>query len=286
VLPFLGVARNLFDGTPCLISPWMKNGHIMDFMASSVVSKDETIQLLFEIADGLTYLHSVNVVYGDLRPPNILIDDQRRVRLADFGLANFADSTPASVSTGYQGIGAFTAPEFLDPDSDQLILPSKASDIFAFAMCLFEISTKQPPFKGLPCLIALKIFQGKRPEKPAVLLDETADDVLQKLIESCWHQHPASRPSVIEVQAILADLRASAALTPPVPQLHLSSSTAEPYTPVESSTTAGPSSAAQTNQTQWRAFHPYKRGVKPVDSKYSKGWMERKANASYSSVGH
>ncbi|KAJ7193806.1 kinase-like domain-containing protein, partial [Mycena pura] len=67
ILPFLGVDRVTFSPFLCMVSPWMKNGTILKYLSESARGRAEVLQLLLEIAQGLEYLHSVNIVHGDLR---------------------------------------------------------------------------------------------------------------------------------------------------------------------------------------------------------------------------
>ncbi len=74
--------------------------------------------------------------------PNILIDDERHVRLADFGLANFADTTSASASSAPSGAIRWLAPEVLDPQRFGLELTrhTRASDVYSLASVYWEVS--------------------------------------------------------------------------------------------------------------------------------------------------
>lgn len=73
--------------------------------------------------------------------PNILVDEFRQARLGDFGLANFADSTTASVSVQGTSPVGWTAPELLDPDQFSLknSRPTSVSDVYAFGSVCWEV---------------------------------------------------------------------------------------------------------------------------------------------------
>ncbi|KAJ7802642.1 kinase-like domain-containing protein, partial [Mycena olivaceomarginata] len=69
---------------------------------------------LFETAHSLAYLHSQNIVHGDLRGGNVLINDEEHAQLADFGLAIVTDATLGTTSTTRRGSSRWMASELLD----------------------------------------------------------------------------------------------------------------------------------------------------------------------------
>ncbi|KAJ7717957.1 kinase-like domain-containing protein [Mycena metata] len=81
-----------------MVSPWMARGALVN--SSGGPSPSSIPVLMYEIAVGLQYLHSENIVHGDLRGANILFDDQGHARLADFGLAAFTDGPLAPTKRG------------------------------------------------------------------------------------------------------------------------------------------------------------------------------------------
>ncbi|KAJ7224227.1 kinase-like domain-containing protein, partial [Mycena pura] len=91
VLPFTGIDPESFPSFLCMVSPWMRHGTILKHLAENGNANVE--RRLFEIAQGLAYLHSQDIIHGDLRGSNILVDDDWHVRLADFGLSVFSDAT-------------------------------------------------------------------------------------------------------------------------------------------------------------------------------------------------
>ncbi|KIK54728.1 hypothetical protein GYMLUDRAFT_48439 [Collybiopsis luxurians FD-317 M1] len=86
ILPLLGVNTDLFSPSFCLISPWMENRDIITYLRQN--PQHSLPSVLSEVAAGLYYLHSRHppVVHGDIRGGNILVTDDLRCCLADFGL--------------------------------------------------------------------------------------------------------------------------------------------------------------------------------------------------------
>ncbi|KAG8989356.1 hypothetical protein FRB93_003655 [Tulasnella sp. JGI-2019a] len=116
----------------------MSNGDVKKYL--SVNPNVNRVQLIHEIALGILYIHGKNIVHGDLKSVNVLIDDALKARIADFGLSEIkhhATSSLAIQNSEAFNIGAGTlrymAPEALRGDID------KASDVYAFAMTVYEV---------------------------------------------------------------------------------------------------------------------------------------------------
>ncbi|KAG6847414.1 hypothetical protein H0H93_008259, partial [Arthromyces matolae] len=83
ILSMFGLFR--FALKVCLVSSWMENGNVVTYLESNpdVVR----ILLVFDIANGIEYLHDIGVIHGNLKGTNVLVDGAHRARLADFGMA-------------------------------------------------------------------------------------------------------------------------------------------------------------------------------------------------------
>jgi len=136
------------------------------------------ILLLIETAAGLEYLHEQCIVHGDLKGANILIDSDRRARLADFGLAVVIDESAAGSvieDNGIRGTARWMAPELLLPEKFgftvecQTRLPSRGTDIYALGMTILEVITGCHPFNGISneAAVIARVLEGCRPDKPA-----------------------------------------------------------------------------------------------------------------------
>ncbi|KAJ3481254.1 hypothetical protein NLI96_g7786 [Meripilus lineatus] len=176
-----------------MVSPWMDEGNIMDCL-KDLLSKSQDLPLhrwIKEIIEGLQYLHTESIVHGDLRGANIMITAELRVQLADFGLAQFVDSTTASFgSTG--GAVRWLAPEVL-VGGGRLTF---ASDVYAFGCVCLELYTQKHPFPDCftDAQVIACILQGQRPEKPKRSRHSTYNRGLWSLVERCWAEDPIDRP--------------------------------------------------------------------------------------------
>ncbi|KAF7373187.1 Kinase-like protein [Mycena sanguinolenta] len=157
------------------------------------------IHLLYEIAQGLEYLHSYAIVHGDLKGANILVKENGSACLADFGLSIYSDASAKTSSTSRGGSLYWMAPELLDPDHFGFqFVRTVATDVYAFGCVCFELYTGRPPFWGLTEPVALlKVLKAERAERPPG--PPAMSDTLWQHVTEFWAQRPISRPSTQSV---------------------------------------------------------------------------------------
>jgi serine/threonine protein kinase len=153
---------------------------------------------------------------------NILIDQDRHARLADFGLLTIvSDHTnfTASSSAFTGGTMRWMSPELFHPEqfgSDNG-RPTKESDCYALGMVIYEVLTGQPPFTPLKDYIVMrKVTDGERPGRPEGAKGTLFEDDLWKMLGLCWAMHAQSRPSIEAVRECLE--RVSSTWKPLPPQ--------------------------------------------------------------------
>ncbi|KAJ7762147.1 kinase-like domain-containing protein [Mycena metata] len=193
ILPFIGIDRESFPASLCMVSPWLEHGTVLKYLNDH--GRQNVDKLLFEIAQGLEYLHSQNIVHGDLRGSNILVNKDWSACLADFGLSGFSEGTTGQTSSKRAGSAYWMAPELLAPEHfETKFSRTPASDVYAFGCICFELYTGRPPFSELSEVGAmLKVVDGKRPQQPS---DGTPviTDLLWHNISTYWVQKPTARP--------------------------------------------------------------------------------------------
>ncbi|KAF7354911.1 DH domain-containing protein [Mycena sanguinolenta] len=189
LLPFLGLY--MLDDRLCLISPWMDNGDLKNFLTNAPSGIDR-VSLIVDIARGLEYLHSQDVVHGDLKTVNILVTPSRRACITDFGLSSIVTELSMRMTfssrNGRAGTVRYQAPELLKAESSS----HYGSDVYAFACVSYEILTGEIPFFEIATEVAIifKVVEGVRPSRL-----ETISPDLWLLLEDCWHQEIDKRPT-------------------------------------------------------------------------------------------
>ncbi|KAJ7852009.1 kinase-like domain-containing protein, partial [Mycena leptocephala] len=196
LLPFFGLY--VLDNRLCLISPWMDNGDLKDFLSKSSGTNMDRISLIVDVAMGLEYLHKERVVHGDLKAANILVSPSSRACITDFGLSSIVDELSLKMTfsshSGRAGTLRYQAPELLSNVSSNHF----GSDVYAFACVCYEILTGKAPFfevSNEAAIIYKVTVEGARPSRLAVI----SSGDLWLLLEECWHKTSDSRPSMTRI---------------------------------------------------------------------------------------
>ncbi|KAJ7495448.1 kinase-like domain-containing protein, partial [Mycena latifolia] len=202
IVPLIGIDTDSFPSSLCMVSPWMENGTVINYLSGiGKAHRQNTVnRLIREIAQGLAFLHDQNVVHGDLRGTNILVDDNGRACLADFGLTVLSDATTMQ-SPDSAGSVPWMAPEMFYPIAFGLQHPARtpASDIYAFGCVCLELYTGHPPFHkaiSYKASVMLQVIYGRRPSRPE---ENIISDHIWDMMQRCWSHDFADRPSILGV---------------------------------------------------------------------------------------
>eukprot|EP00898_Chlorokybus_atmophyticus_P004730 jgi/Chlat1/5258/Chrsp33S05091 len=163
------------------------------------------LDVMTQIARGLSFLHSRRIVHGDMKSSNVLVfgsqdaDGTYEIKLTDYGYPSVKAEIKRQTATE-SGV-RWTAPEILTGGA-----PNEASDMYSFAMTCFEIVSGDVPFADMPeTFIGLRVVnQRARPSLP-----ETCPPALSDLLVACWHQDPARRPDINSVLARLDEIESA-----------------------------------------------------------------------------
>ncbi|KIK67862.1 hypothetical protein GYMLUDRAFT_1014143 [Collybiopsis luxurians FD-317 M1] len=221
ILPFLGIDAENFPRSPCMVSPWMPGGTVSQFLKRN--PKVNIDKLVSTGKRSIDHLHSQNIVHGDIKGGNILIDENGQPRLADFGLTTFADAT-RHYTTDHGGTLRWMAPELLYPLLGiESYKRTTASDMYAYGCLCIELYTGRVPFADVrnEYLVLEKVCNGERPGRPSG--PNTMTDELWNLVKCCWNQDRAARPkSGLVVDNLKHILRCSATDPATLPAMPLS----------------------------------------------------------------
>ena len=131
------------DGASFVVLRLVEGRTLRDRIAEGPLSVEEVRDLGARLADALAYVHEQGVVHRDVKPSNILLDDDGTPYLADFGLAHLAGSTRITRTDQMVGTAAYLAPEQVRGGD---IGPS--ADVYSFGLVLLECLTGRREYPG------------------------------------------------------------------------------------------------------------------------------------------
>ncbi|MCW1248684.1 protein kinase [Acaricomes phytoseiuli] len=151
-----------------------------------VLSPDLTLSIIAQTARALSAAHAQGLVHRDIKPGNLLITPDNRVKVTDFGIARLADQVPLTQTGQVMGTAQYLAPEQATGQA-----ATGASDIYALGVIGYESLTGHRPFSG-ESQIAIALAQVNDAPPP---LPETLPTPVRALLMSMLAKDPANRPA-------------------------------------------------------------------------------------------
>lgn len=191
-----------FDPEPCLISPWYGRGNLIQYLRLNTVCDRKALAL--GIVRGLEYIHGRDppVIHGDLKPDNVVMDDDGTPRIIDFGLSQVSETLSSLAPTDpYAGHWRWMAPELLHDQPK-----SRNTDVYSFGCLALLIFTDEEPHKGI---IGFAGLAGAIAAKQPPVSDRTKyarlppTSTVWNILDRCWDAAPTSRPTMVQIAATI-----------------------------------------------------------------------------------
>ena len=159
----------------------------------------KAIDLAIQIAEGLNAAHQAGVIHRDVKPANIVIGDDGRAKILDFGLATIRGAERLTQTGSTLGTLGYMSPEQTRGEATD-----QRSDIFSFGVILYEMITGRPPFRGDHEAAILYAIAYEEPE-PLVRYKAGVPDALQRIVSKVLAKSPNERYQ--HTDDLLCDLR-------------------------------------------------------------------------------
>lgn len=161
----------------------------------------QVIDIMEQVLSAVQTAHANGIIHRDLKPQNILIDENKNIKITDFGIAMAASQNSMTQTNSLLG-----SVHYLSPEQARGSIATPQSDIYSLGIILFELLTGQVPFEGETAVsIALKHF---RDEIPSVRrFNPQIPQPLENVVYRATAKHPCDRYH--DVAAMAADLQTS-----------------------------------------------------------------------------
>lgn len=144
-------------------------------------SFEQSLRMVGELLSALDYAHRQNVVHRDVKPANLLIEADGRLKLTDFGVARIQDSGEPTKTQGTM-VGTL---KYMSPEQVQGLLVDARTDLFAVGVVLYQLLTGKRPFDGETDFAIIQQVVGRIPAAPSsinTLLPPAIDAVVERAL--------------------------------------------------------------------------------------------------------
>lgn len=162
------------------------------------LTPDQALNLTKQIAEAINHAHEHHIIHRDIKPHNILVTEDGRAKVTDFGIARAV--TAATVTHAGDIVGSV---HYLSPEQARGVQSNEQSDLYSLGIILYELLTGSVPYDGeTPIAIALKHLQ-EQPEYPSKL-NPKITPALEAMIMKAIAKNPQQRFS--SAKAFLQEL--------------------------------------------------------------------------------
>lgn len=173
---------------PYILMEYVPGSPLTDFIKKeNTISLAQKLKIISQIASALATVHKYSILHRDVKPSNILINEEGNAKLTDFGIARVTDSSLTMThevlgSPAYMPPEAFKASKIIDP----------RSDIFSLGVLSYELITGRKPFQGETVAEMVEAIQHSRPLEPRKIIPDLPMPI-QNIIEKMLRKNQEDR---------------------------------------------------------------------------------------------
>ncbi len=161
------------------------------------MSQHDAVQVTMQVARGLNAAHEQGIIHRDVKPQNIMVSRDGKIKVTDFGIARINDSQTSGANT----MGSV---HYISPEQARGGVCDERSDIYSLGITLYEMVTGRVPFEG-ESTVEVAIKHIKEPITPPSTYEPDINPNLEKIILKCTQKKPDYRYR--SMSALLDDLK-------------------------------------------------------------------------------
>lgn len=192
---------------PFMVMEFVPGRSLKAILKSRQLKLEETVNLMLQAAKALSHAHYKGIIHRDVKPANMLIDEERmELKIVDFGIARPASNLTQEQLT-MQG-EVFGSPLYMSPEQCQGIEIDARSDIYSLGCVLFECLTGHPPYRGISAFDTMTMHLNSAVPKLEDELDLGPYRALTTIVAKTLCKKPADRfASMSDLATSLAILK-------------------------------------------------------------------------------
>ncbi len=164
------------QGLPYVVMEYIAGTPITDYCDRRSLAITERLKLFLTVCAAVQFAHQNLIIHRDLKPGNILITDDRTVKLLDFGIAKLLHSDWQGIDLAVTQTGLLPmTPEYASPEQVRGVVVTTATDVYSLGIVLYELLTGHRPYRlaGRSPLEMERAICNTEPEKPSTIINRT-----------------------------------------------------------------------------------------------------------------
>jgi predicted Ser/Thr protein kinase len=148
-----------------IVMEYVEGRSLKQLLDEKKLDPEKSLRIAYTVARALQFAHEQKIVHRDVKPANLIIDKQGRVKVLDFGLARSLDGKGLTASSVMVGTPYYMSPEQAFGAPEEL---DHRTDLYSLGAVLYEMLTGRPPFEGGTVLAILRKIEDEDPQPPGI----------------------------------------------------------------------------------------------------------------------
>ena len=195
------------DDIHYIVMEYVEGSNLNDIIKERApLQPEETVHIASQICDALDHAHQNGIIHRDIKPHNILIGTNGRVKVTDFGIARAATSSDITQTGSVIG-----SVHYFSPEHAKGVSQGEKSDLYSLGIVMYQMLTNRLPFLGdSPISVALKHLQEpvEEPRKINPLIPQSVENIVLKALQKRpEHRYASARDMLRDLESALSPER-------------------------------------------------------------------------------